>query len=1090
MDVTKFPDQPVPVYTISLNTPGLTPDKVDESVTRPVEEGVRALGSSLKITSESRTGFASVTVKTMERLGSDYKERLEQKLGDIVKQLPVQEWSISQDNLADSRIGFYLLHGTDVQTLSDVARYTVYEKLIRLPGVARVEIDDAVVRQEVEIVFRPSMLIAYGLTPSDVLEQLPGDVVAEQVGHVGKEGEQTTFQWTSQSEGPQGLGKQLISTEKGYVPLKTLADIRDLRGSKGEEVSVYRGAPAVGITLYAAEVGQVPAIREQTAHAISKLNESAAGKYAMDLFEDSAQPLAGAIWQLGWICVLAASLCAIFIGAAQKRPGPALQSLLAIFMAVGSTLGGMWLSGMPLTLSSLGPLAVFSLLFTGAGAALFHRLNRLPSYSPVPCLRESWKLMKPLLLTVVVLAACWAGLMVTDFLEAEDRIVLFDAWPVLVLGTSALVLVYGFITPVLAGTWMSDTVPVLAKRPGERKKAIGYLIVSESINLGCVCFLIRKNNLPIKRGRSSMKGYDRGFLINRWERFVKQGYLPYGITLAASLVFALLLHSFVLVDPFAKTETNDKSLSLEMVQGSSTDDAIRAAQVAEERLRGMAEVQDLYTIASQERLSFHLKLADKYRWTKSRTDLEKELDKLLRDIPGTDPFALVVSDDVKTRLEFTVKGTSLLTTRDIAQEVLVYLEKLSWRDEEGREMITDERLGTGSTGTFIDIRPKQEMLARYRVTEAEIKRQLESYLGEKSAGSVYWNERNVPVKLRFPDKWMEHPDQVKTILIRTPQGTVRLADLVDWSIGKEPPVYQREDGLYVFKVSTAVSDQGRIDSLAYVIPLNMQKKVTIPEGYSILNADELKKLNEEQADNQDWSGRILAVVGLVIVVLLASLLIVGRTRDGVFALALLPVLAGGVMLGLLMMDRPLNAMGLYGIGAAVAVMVQQALLQLDHLFEAKAKQASIWNGIQTGAKRASASHLSVFGAAAIACLPLAIGWMSGIDSFASFACALLFGTLFAAFAVIVLIPGMQHAAEWKEATEAELSLPILLRRIRIWWENEKVRRHDLKERKALEIQNRKLLRSKVQSQESGRQQELSHEDFLPLSTTTQDANRS
>ncbi|MCI1113746.1 hypothetical protein MOQ26_22290, partial [Stenotrophomonas maltophilia] len=107
-----------------------------------------------------------------------------------------------------------------------------------------------------------------------------------------------------------------ISTEKGYVPLKTLADIRDLRGSKGEEVSVYRGAPAVGITLYAAEVGQVPAIREQTAQAISELNESAAGKYAMDLFEDSAQPLAGAIWQLGWICALAASLCAIFIGAA------------------------------------------------------------------------------------------------------------------------------------------------------------------------------------------------------------------------------------------------------------------------------------------------------------------------------------------------------------------------------------------------------------------------------------------------------------------------------------------------------------------------------------------------------------------------------------------------------------------------------------------------------------------------------------------------------------------------------------------------------------------------------------------------------
>ncbi|MFP3513888.1 hypothetical protein SB775_30800, partial [Peribacillus sp. SIMBA_075] len=86
-----------------------------------------------------------------------------------------------------------------------------------------------------------------------------------------------------------------------------------------------------------------------------------------------------------------------------------------------------------------------------------------------------------------------------------------------------------------------------------------------------------------------------------------------------------------------------------------------------------------------------------------------------------------------------------------------------------------------------------DMLARYRVTENEIKRQLESYLGDQSAGTVQWNNRNVAVNVHFPSKWMDHPDQVKNILIRTPQGTVRLADLVDWSIAKEAMVYDRKD---------------------------------------------------------------------------------------------------------------------------------------------------------------------------------------------------------------------------------------------------------------------------------------------------------
>ncbi|TGU76242.1 efflux RND transporter permease subunit, partial [Mesorhizobium sp. M00.F.Ca.ET.186.01.1.1] len=142
------------------------------------------------------------------------------------KTLPVKEYSISQEKLGDNLVGFYLLHGSDVQTLSDVARYTVYEKLIQAQGIARVEIDGQAVREQIEIVFRPSMLLAYGLTPEDVLGQLPQDVIREQIGTVGKTADRTAFTWTSQTEGPQGLGKQLISTDKGYVPLKTLADIR------------------------------------------------------------------------------------------------------------------------------------------------------------------------------------------------------------------------------------------------------------------------------------------------------------------------------------------------------------------------------------------------------------------------------------------------------------------------------------------------------------------------------------------------------------------------------------------------------------------------------------------------------------------------------------------------------------------------------------------------------------------------------------------------------------------------------------------------------------------------------------------------
>ncbi|MDR7315690.1 efflux RND transporter permease subunit [Brevibacillus nitrificans] len=1054
MDVTTFPDRPVPVYTIHLAAPGLTSEKIDEKVTRPIEESVRAVGDALTITAESRPGASAVTVETSEKLGSDYKERLEKKLGEVAKQLPVTEWSISQDNLADNRVGFYLLHGNDVQTLSDIARYTVYENLIRLPGVARVEIDDRSAKQQVDLIFRPSMLLAYGLTPKDVLDQLPGDVVNQQVGSVGQNKDQSAFYWTSMSEGPQGLGKQLIATDRGYVTLKTLADIRDLRGSKGDEVSVYRGSPAIGITLLAADVGQVPSIREQAADVIESLNKAAGDKYRIDLFDDHAQPLSGAIYQLTLLAAAAAIACALFLYLAQKRIAVSLLLLFSVVMATGFTLGGMWLSGVPLSYSTVGPVAIFALLFTGAGSALLHRMHRQEVDSFLGGLRIAGKLMKPLLLAIVVWTSCWMGLMMTDILEGTDRIVLDHAWPVLVLGTGGLILVYGFLTPVLAGLWLTHPVAEENQR---------------------------------SRLRPSAKA--AGYILARWERLVKQGFLPYGITLVVSIFVVVMLHSFVLVDDYGELATNGKDLSLEMVQGSSIDEAMRASQIAEERLRSLAEVRDLYTIASKERLSIHLKLADKYDWTMALADLEKELDKRLRDIPGTDPFAFVASEDVKTRLEFTVKGPSLLTAQAIAQEVLTQLEKYTARDEDGQEIITDERIGTGTAKTIIEIRPKPDMLARYQVSEVEIKHQLESYLGEKSAGSVFWNEQSVPVVVRFPDNWMEYPEQVKNILIRTPAGKVHLGDLVSWKLGKEPPTYQREDGLYVFTVSSAVRDAGRIDSLSYVLPLRMQKTMIIPEGYSVLNADELKKLKEEQSDKADWGGRVLAVLAVITAVLLASLLLQRRTRDGIFALALLPVLSGGVMLGLLVMDRPMNGMAFYGMTGAIALLVQQALVLLEDLYVARAEESTIKDSVQAGTARAFASQAAVFGSVTLASVPLTFGWVGEIDPFASFASTMFFGTLLAAFVVIALLPAMYYAAEWKQATKAGITLPIVLQRIHVWWENDRIRKQDAKERKQWLKQRRQEQRSRLMDNDAPVKKDLTHQDFLPLSAPSNDLNR-
>jgi multidrug efflux pump subunit AcrB len=1051
MDVQAFPNQNVPLYTIRVSVPGMIPERVDETVTRPVEEAVRELGGVEKLASTSRTGSAQVSVTVKESIGSDYKDRLSEKLAELSKRLPTGAVQVEQENLKDNEIGHLFLHGTDLQTLSDVARYTVYEKLINIPGVSRVEMDTEGVQNKVEVLFRPSMLQAYALTPGDVIRQLQGDSSVEQLGTVGEGKEQTGFQWISQASSPQELGKQLIASDKGYVALKVLADIRDLRGSKGEAVPVYRGEPAVGVRVFAQEAGQIPSVRADVMQAIEELNEAAQTRYVIDLFADRQAVLSFSLRDMGVLVGLAAVVSSVLMGVWWRSAAVAVIALLSVVLATGALLGGLWLSGTSLNLASLGPITLFALLFIGAGTALFNRMVRVEEYSLTAFDREAKQLIKPLLLSVVVFSILYGGVLCTDFLKGSDKPTLYEALPVIGWGTLALLLVYGFIAPTLAAMWLTE--PLRHRQPSPRGKMIAYL-------------------------------------VKRWERLTEQGYLPYGMILTISVLTVALLSSFVIADPYNKTNSNEMTISLKMLQDRTVDDAVQAAKAAEEKLRKVAEVADLYTVATKQELIFQLILKDKYDWTRSRADLEKELDKQLQDIPGTDPFALVVGEDRGSRMEFTIKGPSLNTTRDIANQMVTFLTSLRWRDDDGREIITDEKSSATDDRTYITIKPKPGMLARYQVSEADVKSQLQSYLGEQQAGSAFWSDRTVPIVVRYPEPLMEHPDQVKNILIRTPKGTVRLVDLVDWRIGTAPATYQKEDGLYVFKVSSAVSQPGRISSLYYYLPLTMQKSMTIPDGYTILNADQVRKLEKEESDETDVGTRVVVAAVVLVTVMLASVLLLRRVRDGATVLLVLPTLAGAVLLGLLALDRPLNVLGFYGIAAAAALIIQQTLVHLDSLVRAQKTSPSIQEGVRRGTGACIHSVSILFAALVAASLPLAAGAADGIDFHASFAAALLAGALLGWYVVTVLVPAMYQAAERKKVYQSEFSLPLIRQRIVSWWENERVRRKDLREWKKREKQKRQELQGNNAAAATPRHGDLSDDDFLPLGrfSSANDAN--
>ncbi|MCK9905344.1 efflux RND transporter permease subunit, partial [Frankia sp. Cpl3] len=281
--IQTYPDSPQPTYTVRASAPGMTADLAEEKVRKALEEAIRELGNIDKITTRSQFGSVQVTVKTKEYIGSDYAEKLQEKMVEVAKHLPGgASVQVERAKVGDREIAYFLLHGTDLQTLSDLATYTVSEKLSTIAGVSRVELAENGLENKVELLFRPSMMQLYGVTPGDVIRQLQGNSGMSVLGAVGEDKSKTSIQWMNQASSPQELGKTLISTEKGYVTLKLLADIRDLRGSRGKEISLYNGEPFIGVHVYADQVGQINSIRADVLAAIDSINKQGKGTYKLD----------------------------------------------------------------------------------------------------------------------------------------------------------------------------------------------------------------------------------------------------------------------------------------------------------------------------------------------------------------------------------------------------------------------------------------------------------------------------------------------------------------------------------------------------------------------------------------------------------------------------------------------------------------------------------------------------------------------------------------------------------------------------------------------------------------------------------------
>lgn len=245
-----LPEIQAPFIFVDIPYPGSTPEEVERTIIRPVEEALSTLSGVKRMNSQARAdgGFVFLEFswnRDIEVVASEARERVDAIRGDLPEDL--QRYFVMKFATSDQpvlRVRFAT--DRDLSGSYELLEREIKRRIERLPGVARVDIS-GVAPAEVEIAVSSDRVAAHGLSLNVLAQRLQAANFSVSAGEI--------------DDGTRRLRVQPVGE------LASLAEVRGLvldeRGTRLEDIAEVQfkpsrldygrrleGRPAVGIDIF------------------------------------------------------------------------------------------------------------------------------------------------------------------------------------------------------------------------------------------------------------------------------------------------------------------------------------------------------------------------------------------------------------------------------------------------------------------------------------------------------------------------------------------------------------------------------------------------------------------------------------------------------------------------------------------------------------------------------------------------------------------------------------------------------------------------------------------------------------------------
>ena len=300
-----------------------------------------------------------------------------------------------------------------------------------------------------------------------------------------------------------------------------------------------------------------------------------------------------------------------------------------------------------------------------------------------------------------------------------------------------------------------------------------------------------------------------------------------------------------------------------------------------------------------------LKPQKEWRPGKKKEDIMQEMNAKLQ-IPGvvngwTQPIINrinMLSTGIRTDVGLKVYGQNLDSIYSLSNKLKNHLRTI----DGVKDLYVDPITG----GKFIDITIQRDAISRYGLSVDDVNTVIESALGGVNTTTAIDGRRRINVNVRFAQDYRHHLEDVKGILIQSPQsGPIPLSAVADIAINEGPPMVNSENAMLRGAVLFNVRDRDLGSTVKECKQKLEQMMTSMPKGYYLEWSG--------QYENQLRASRKLMIIMpiVVLIILLVVYFTYKSLKEALITLITVPfALTGGVFI-----------VYFYGINLSVAVAV-------------------------------------------------------------------------------------------------------------------------------------------------------------------------